>query len=192
MQMDRNRNLFWELLEPEHLRVRAFCRKLTGNRENGDDLCQEALVQAFRRFTTLRDQDFFRPWLYRIVVNRFKNSCRRPLWQRFVPLDASQEAQSNGDDPTGAYSARRVLERAFKKISVPDRALITLFEMEGWSVAELARLHGRSEQATKVRLFRIRRKMRDTLTRKLARSEPRTTTAIREDSLCIVTKPNAD
>ena len=190
--MDQNRNLFWELLEPEHLRVRAFCRKLTGNRENGDDLCQEALVQAFKRFTTLRDQDFFRPWLYRIVVNRFKNSCRRPLWQRFVPLEVSQEAQSNGDDPTGAYSARRVLERAFKNISVPDRALITLFEMEGWSVAELARLHGRSEQATKVRLFRIRRKMRDTLTRKLVRSEPRSTTAIREDSLCIVTKPNAD
>ena len=190
--MDRNKDLFWELLEPEHLRVRAFCRSLAGNRENGDDLCQEALVQAFRRFGSLKDRASFRPWLYRIAVNRFKNSCRRPLWQRFVPLDDSQEAQSYGGDPTGTYGARRLLERAFTKISAPDRALITLYEMEGWSVAELAVLNGKSEQATKVRLFRIRRKMRDTLTRTDALREQRSMTATREESLCIATKPSAD
>ena len=35
-QMIRNRDLFWRLTEPEHLRAGAFCRKLMSNRDAGD------------------------------------------------------------------------------------------------------------------------------------------------------------
>jgi len=62
--MAEQRDHFWELLEPEHHRVRATCRMLAGNREDGVDLCQEALTQAFQRFESLRDRGSFRPWLY--------------------------------------------------------------------------------------------------------------------------------
>ena len=182
--MDRNRDLFWELLEPEHLRVRAFCRKLAGNREDGDDLCQEALVQAFTRFASLREPDRFKAWLYRIVVNRYRNHCRRPLWQRLVPTASDSGPHAAGADPAGNHGARRLIERAFRAVSPADRALITLFETEGWKVAELACMLGKSETAIKVRLCRIRRKMRDTLTRYLARDEnPR--------KVAIVTKEDA-
>jgi len=44
--MAKDRDLFWKLVEPEHLRARAFCRKLTRNREDGDGLSQDALVWA--------------------------------------------------------------------------------------------------------------------------------------------------
>jgi DNA-directed RNA polymerase specialized sigma24 family protein len=57
-----NRDLFWTFLEAEHAKAEAFCRKLAGNREDGDDLYQDALLAAMRKFRTLRDPKAFRPW----------------------------------------------------------------------------------------------------------------------------------
>ena len=192
--MDGNRDLFWKLLEPEHTRVRAFCRRLAGNREDGDDLCQVALVLAFTHLDSLRDAAGFRPWLYRIVVNQYRNTRRTAFWRRFLPFDSGVEGEAGGPDPADAHGARRLLERAFRSISAEDRALIVLFETEGWTAGELARMTGRSEPATRVRLCRIRANMRTTIARHLARCEKENKVAIGvgEDRLCIVTKPNVD
>ena len=84
--MDRSRIRFWKLVEPEHLKIRAFCRKLMRDRDDGDDLYQESLVCALASFKNLKEEKSFRPWLYRIVINRFKNLRRRAWWKRFVPL----------------------------------------------------------------------------------------------------------
>ena len=167
--MAETRDHFWALLEQEQAKIRAFCRHLAGNREDGDDLCQEALVQAFQRFESLRDSERFRPWLYRIAVNRYRNSRRGSFWRRFAPSAGVDEAEIAGGDPTDAYAAGRLLDRAFKGVDPADRALIVLFETEGWTAGELGELLGASEQATRVRLHRIRRKMRKVLARHAAR-----------------------
>ena len=192
--MAERRDPFWELLEPEHPRVRAYCRRLAGNREDGDDLCQEALVAAFQRFESLRDTERFRPWLYRIVVNRYRNARRGSFWRRFVPAAGGNEVEAAGADPNDVHEAGRLLERAFVGIGSADRALLVLFETEGWSAGELGQLLGISEAATRVRLCRIRMKMRKALARHAARvaKRHRSTVAVREERLCIVTKPNAD
>ena len=192
--MAEQRDHFWELLEPEHHRVRAYCRRLAGNREDGDDLCQEALVQAFQRFESLRDTERFRPWLYRIVVNRYRNARRGSFWRRLVPFGQGAEPEPPGADPNDAYEAGRLLDRAFEGIGAADRALVVLFETEGWSAGELGQLLGASEAATRVRLHRIRTRMRKSLARHAANvaKRHRAVTRVREERLCIVTKPNAD
>jgi len=192
--MAERQNHFWELLEPEHHRVRAYCRRLAGNREDGDDLCQEALVAAFQRFESLRDSGSFRPWLYRIVVNRYRNARRGSFWRRLVPFGNGADPELPGADPNEAFEAGRLLERAFKGIDPADRALVVLFETEGWSSAELGQLLGVSEAATRVRLCRVRAKMRKSLARHAAQVAKRHRSAmeVRKERLCIVTKPNAD
>ena len=191
--MERKSDPFWELLEPEHHKVRAFCRKLAGDRDRGDDLCQEALLAAWRRINTLRDPGCFRPWLYRIVVNRYRNAYRDSFWRRFLPLEGVNSGNGAGPDPGEHHDAKRLLGWALRRLSAEERALVTLFELEGWSLADLAALTGRPEGALKVRLFRIRRKMRDALARRLARTtENRAKTATRKERLWIVTKPGID
>ena len=192
--MDRNRDQFWELLEPEHQLVRAFCRRLAGNRQDGDDLCQDALVAAFLRFTTLREPERFKAWLYRIVVNRYKNSWRGHFWRRFLPLQAHHNGDGTGPHPEFLHQAKRHLRWALEGLAAEDRALIVLFELEQWTIAELAELLGKSQGSVKVRLHRIRKRMRDALTLKLAKHERHRTagTAGRKERLWIVTKPNVD
>ncbi len=192
--MDRSRNLFWKLAEPEHLKVRSYCRKLMGNREDGDDLYHDVLVHALTKFNSLRDINSFRAWLYRIVINNFRNSIRRPWWKRLIPLTNEIEENGNNVSPENGYAARRHLERAFKVLSPNDQALITLVELEGWPIIEVAALVEKSEGSIKVRLFRARKKMRKALT--AYSSEVKKTEAVKmlisEESICVVTKSDAE
>jgi len=162
-----SRDLFWTFLEAEHAKAEAFCRKLAGNREDGDDLYQDALLTAMRKVRTLRDPNAFRPWLYRIMVNTYKNRVQGPWWRRRVALTPELCETRFSADPSEAYAARRWLKRAFAALKPEDRALITLFELEGWTIQELARLNHRPAGTIKARLARARTRMRKAIEKHL-------------------------
>lgn len=171
--MDRTQALFWSLVGPEHLRAQAFCRELMSNREDGDDLYQDSLVSALTKFTTLRETKSFKAWLYRIIINGCTSRVRRPWYRRLIPINEEIEQTVAGENPVPMQAARRRLEIAFRAVSSEDRGLVTLFEMQGWSVAELAEMTGKSEGSIKVRLSRARRRMRDALSMYFAQADPR-------------------
>ena len=79
---------------------------------------------------------------------------------------------------------------AFETVASPED-LAAVFELEGWSVAELADLTGKSVANIKVRLMRARRKMRDRLVRFFEQSATQELTQLyaSEEGLCAVTKP---
>lgn len=192
--MDRRRNLFWKMAKSEHNKVRSYCRKLMGNREDGDDLYHDALVHALTKFESLRDINSFRAWLYRVVINNFKNKIRRPWWKRLIPLTTMIEENENGGNPENGYAARRHLERAFKVLSPNDQALITLVELEGWQIKEVAEIAGKSEGSLKVRLFRARKKMRKSLAGYSSDVKKREAVKmiLSEDNICVASKLDAE
>jgi RNA polymerase sigma-70 factor (ECF subfamily) len=159
---------FWELLEPLHASAGAFCRMLAGNREDGDDLYQEAVCRALTRINQLREPAAFRPWLYRIIINCHRNRVATPWRRRLERLLPKHEAVLNSDRVAGPIHARLRLEIAMKPLSVKDRALVLLFETEGWSTTELAGLAGVSVDSVKARLSRTRRKMKTALVKYLS------------------------
>ena len=172
MRMESEQERFWRLLEPEYHRAMMFCRKLIGDRDQGDDLYQDALVIAYTKIGDLRDPAAFRPWLYRIIVSSFNSTVRRPWWKRRVPWTPGLERMLTTADPAPAHDARRWLGRVFQVLSPDEQSLITLHELEGWPVANLAELFGKSEPAIKTGLFRARRKMKNAL-QKLSRQATR-------------------
>jgi RNA polymerase sigma-70 factor (ECF subfamily) len=192
--MSRDRDLFWKLVEPENLRARAYCRKLMGNRDDGDDLYQDSLVSALTSFRSLRDVKGFRPWLYRIIINAFKNHCRRSWWRKVVPLTPGIAAVLEGENPLRSHAIRRKLQVAFKALTPSERALVTLHELQGWGISELATLAGKSEGSIRTRLSRARRKMRNALIRFYRRSESsRLTEHLRsKEKTCVAQKPVKD
>ncbi len=153
------KELFWELLEPEHKQAEGFCRKLCGSKDDGDDLYQEALLAAYQGIESLRDKLAFKSWLYRIIITRHRNMVRQPWWKRRTTLTTKQ-ADTKSFDPSEQFSSRRWLKRAFEAIKTEERALIVLFEIEGWTVTELAGLLNKPQGTIKARLSRSRKKMR--------------------------------
>ena len=156
------KELFWELLSPEHRRAEAFCRKLCSSKDDGDDLYQDALLAAFQGFEALREPPAFRNWLYSIIIRRYRNSFRQPWWKRRTTL-TPEISEAHSFDPTERFDSNRWLERALKALKTEERALIVLFEIEGWGISELSEMLHKPEGTIKARLSRSRRKMRKAL-----------------------------
>ena len=150
-----------ELLEPELPRLQAFCQKLVGDPEQGDDLVQDALYDAWKGFGQLRQTVAFKSWLYQITVYRYRTNLRqfKKRANSTLPLtdDVVDEKQS------GLRLARDRLNLAMACLSARDRALVTLHELEGWSYPDLARMFECREGTLRTRLTRCRRKMQENL-----------------------------
>jgi RNA polymerase sigma-70 factor (ECF subfamily) len=189
-----NRDRFWIELEKVHAEAERFCRRLSATREDGDDLYQQAILRAHSGCDGLADPSAFRPWFYRLIVNHFKNRRRGAWWRHFVPLTSELEESLPGADPSGKHWADRQLARAFAAVTPEERALITLREIEGWAIAELAKLYKRPEGTIKARLSRARRRMRNALLREPGQTEKPLTANIKlvEAPICVVTKPESE
>ena len=166
-----SRNLFWKLLEPEHPKAERFCRKLTGDTDEGNDLYQEAVLIALTKIETLKEHGYFRSWLYRIIINRYKNRFRSVWWRRHTELTDEIQKTAKGEDPTNRIAARRWIEIGFTALKPDERVMITLYEMEDWSVGELAELLGKPDGTIKAKLSRGRKKMRKAIEKYLKLTE---------------------
>jgi len=162
---------FWKLLEPVHPMAAAFCQKLAGNRDEGDDLYQDALLRAMRRIGTLKDHNAFRPWLFRLIINSYKNRLRSFWFKKRVSVTPEMIDSAPGPDPRSDYNSKRLLNLALSALSVEDRAMVVLHEIEGRPTAELAQVLGKPEGTIKTRLFRAKRTMRDKLEQMLAKPD---------------------
>ena len=173
-----NDNLFWKLLEPEHPRAEAFCRKLLQNRDEGDDLYQDSVLTALKHLNRLRDNNSFRPWLYRIIIRCYQNRLREPWWRRRATLTQELLDIRQSHNPEDQFTARRWLDIAFKALPKKDRVLIVLHDIEGWKISELSDLFQTRPGTIKVRLLRARGKMRRRLNQFLVGNNG--TTSIKE------------
>ncbi len=164
-QQDR----FDELLEPELPRLQAFCQKLVGDPEQGDDLVQDALYDAWKGFGRLHETTAFKSWLYQIVINRYRTNLRQ--FKKRAGRTVSLADDIADDRQSRVHAARERLKAAMACLSARDRALVTLHELEGWSYSELAAMFGSSTGALRTRLTRCRHRMRETLRRYLERTD---------------------
>ncbi|UCG62146.1 MAG: RNA polymerase sigma factor [Candidatus Zixiibacteriota bacterium] len=165
---NQQQNRFYELLEPELSRLQAFCQKLVGDPEQGDDLVQDALYDAWKGFGGLRETGAFKSWLYRIVINRYRTNLRQ-----FKKRAAQTEPLTNDvadDRQPSLQAARDRLYIAMAGLSAKDRTLVTLHELEGWSHSDLAKMFKSSAGAVRTRLTRCRHRMRKTLRRHLEKT----------------------
>jgi RNA polymerase sigma factor (sigma-70 family) len=185
--MDVNNKRFWELLKPEHARAQHFCRGLIGNSEDGDDLYQESVLVALRKFSQLKSPDSFRSWFYRIVINRFHNRCRS-WWIRWVIGIDERDAVGATPDPWQDHLRRDLITRLLRLLSPRDRALLILFEVEGWSTKELGELFKSSSGAVKVKLSRIRKALRKILAKMETEDASARDVKISKERVCVAGK----
>jgi RNA polymerase sigma-70 factor (ECF subfamily) len=154
-----------ESLEPIHEQAAATARRLCRSAADGDDLYQEALLRAFNKLHSLNDPSRFRSWFYAILISVHRSRSRRSFWRRFVPIEECfrDGAEPAGEDgargPEEAWRARR-MARALAGLPSVQREAVVLFEIEGFSIEEIAELQRGSVAAVKSRLVRGREKLR--------------------------------
>ncbi len=106
-----------------------------------EDALQNALVLAWRRLPKLREPDRFEAWIHRILVHAcYDESQRTRLWRTNVtalPIDIPENL-----DSTSTIADRDELERAFRHLSIEQRAVFVLHHYLGLPLVEVAVLLG--------------------------------------------------
>lgn len=131
---------------------------ITGRPDAAEDAVQEALLHAWRDLPRLRDVERFDAWLHRLLVNACHDQGRRQ--RRFraeTPL--GEEHHRATPDSAHALADRDELERAFRWLSVKDRAVIALRYYLDLSTTEAAEAMGMREGTFKSRLHRAMKQM---------------------------------
>jgi len=155
-----------DLLGPVHDQAAATARRLGRSETDGDDLFQEAVLRAYEKLPTLRDESCFRSWFYSVLLSVHRTRYRRSFWRRFVSLEGAEDTP--GIDPVGEDGAlwdeqRRGAERVSRALATlpsVQREAVVLFEIEGFSIEEIADLQKVSNSAVKSRLARGRERLR--------------------------------
>ena len=133
-------------------------------RQDAEDVAQEAFVKAHRSFQQLRDRDRFRAWLVRLT-------WRLALDRRRADRRRAARELTHGDPSAMPTTADTVAEReraerlwqAIDALSEKLRVVIVLSAIEGHDVAEVARLLNLPPGTVKSRLFLARQQLKELL-----------------------------
>ena len=124
-----------------------------------EDAVQEALLRAWDRRETLRQEAYFDTWLIRILINQCKTFYRRRPPE---PAELTEDIPQVSSEETPLLDALMALPRK-------QRVALELHYIEGYSVAETARILRLPEGTVKWRLKRGREQLKEILTREEAR-----------------------
>ena len=130
----------------------AYAR--TGSREDAEDVMQEVFLRLLRAGPDFADRAHARAWLLRVAANCANDWFRAPWRRREGPLTDSLPAPEHEDG--GVVEAVLALPAKY-------RTAVHLYYYEELSVAEIAKITGKSESAVKSRLFRARAMLREAL-----------------------------
>ncbi|HVU36058.1 MAG TPA: RNA polymerase sigma factor [Opitutaceae bacterium] len=130
-----------------------------------DDLVQETFLRMVRGLPGWQARQPFAHWLLRIATNVGRDYFRRQaVRRRWTAEPTSDEidlapAVDPGGDPAARAAANEV-KTMLAGLTPDDRTLLTLYHLEGWDLATIARHCGWTVTATKVRAWRARRQLR--------------------------------
>ena len=133
-----------------------IAKSLLYNDADCADAIQEAIVKAFSKLHTLKDDSYARTWLIRIVMNECYAIMRRE--KKIISLEEYQM-----DGQVAEQKDYSDLYEAIFKLPEQIKLCVALYYMEGYSVKEVAALLDTTESAVKNRLAKARGKLKDAL-----------------------------
>jgi RNA polymerase sigma-70 factor (ECF subfamily) len=129
-------------------------------RELAQDISQEAFITAFRRVGQFRGDAPFWGWLRRLAVNHAISALRKLPKAELVTFE---DYQASSEGAEAGISLAMDLQQALALLNAEDRAIVWLYDVEGYKHTEIAKLFGKSESFSKTRLSRAREQLRELL-----------------------------
>ena len=157
----------WQELVRDHsTRVYRLAYRLTGNREDAEDLTQDVFVKVFKSIHTFQPGTL-EGWLHRITTNLFLDQARRRQRIRMDALSAAPEAvwgSSSGPEELHAdLELDGDVAAALNALKPEQRVAVVLCDIEGLSYEEIAAVLDVKLGTVRSRIARGRAALRDAL-----------------------------
>lgn len=155
----------------------AYCLalRLTRNAADAEDLAEDALIKAIRGLPDFRGDSDPGVWVYKIVLNCWKNQLLSPrlaFWRKlrgFFSADPEEPPVDPPDPAPGpeaqleAAARREAFEKAINALEPQDRAIFILRELDSRSYSDIAEILSIPDGTVRSRLSRAREKMQKLL-----------------------------
>jgi RNA polymerase sigma-70 factor (ECF subfamily) len=145
-------------------RATAIARRLLGNVEDAEDLVQEAFIRALDRISTFDGSRAFAPWFFRLLINAGINARKSRALRAAEP--ESGDLPTRGANPLELAERREIRERfiaALGALPTRQRLVVSMFEVDGLSTAEIANKLGISRETVRWHHHQARQSLREAL-----------------------------
>src|SRR5437868_6957107 len=168
---------FEELVRRYDRNVFRIAQHITQNREDAEDVVQDAFFKAYENLEQFQGQSKFYTWLVRIAVNEALMKLRKRRQERTVSLDEEVKTEDDSlprevadwaPNPEQLYTQgelQDILTRTIQGLPPGFRTVFVLRDVEGLSTEETADALNLSIPAVKSRLLRARLQLRERLSR---------------------------
>lgn len=145
---------FEEYIKAHRATVFRLAYSMMKNREDADDVTQDAFVRLYQSHEKFSTEDNVKAWLIRVTINLCKDMLRS-AWRR----------HRSDDMPEKACESREELHllESVKRLKPESSAVIYLFYYEGYSAEEIAKLRRTTSAAVRTRLTRARKELKTML-----------------------------
>ena len=137
------------------------------NRDDAEDVAQEAFLRAYQSFGRLRDRERFRAWLvriaWRLALDRIRASRRRMTRETAVMVQEMDVPARTVEDVRASREFEQRLTRAMDELPEKLRVVLVLSAVEGHDTREVGSLLDLPEGTVKSRLFHARKKLAEML-----------------------------
>lgn len=171
---------FEEYVRPWLGGMYRFAYRLTGQREDAEDLVQDVLTKLFPRAEELYAVEQPGAWLNRVLYRHFIDLTRKRGRQADRPasaimsdevsrdfLDSLVDSGADPEDQLGKAQLQQAVAAALDRLSPDQRTLLLLHEVDGWRQEDIAAVLGVAEGTVKSRLHRCRASLRNTMAMEL-------------------------
>ena len=154
-----DREAFAGLVNLTSDRMYAIAVRVLRDSDLAEDALQSALLTAWRQLPNLRDPDRYEAWVRKVLVHAcYAEARRRRAWSanvRVLPVDGPA-----GPDDIVSVDDRDALDRAFRRLSVEQRAVFVLHHHQGLPLVEIAETLGIPAGTARSRLHHATRVLR--------------------------------
>lgn len=173
-----DKEAFESLVRRHQSRVFAVAGGILRNREDMEDIGQQVFLKAYFSLKRFDQRAAFSTWLYKITLNECWDLLRkrkvRPLVleadlseEQSQQYQAADEVSDGRPDASEQLAARERVEQLLACLEERDRSMLVLKEVQGFSVEEIAEVLELNTNTVKVRLFRARQRIAESVRRRL-------------------------
>jgi RNA polymerase sigma-70 factor (ECF subfamily) len=144
-----------------------FAYRLTGDREDAFDICQDSFIRAYEQIRQLKDASKFPNWLFKIArnycISRHRTAMKLPKFERGNEEDEeldlenllsdSAQVRLGNANPYEQHELRLIVERALEYLPFEQRETIVLKIYEGLKFSEIAEVAECPVSTVKSRLY---------------------------------------
>jgi RNA polymerase sigma-70 factor (ECF subfamily) len=144
--------------------LRRLAVRLTGNRADADDLVQETMTRIQPRLDEIAALDRPWPWLsrvlYRLFVDEWRRQRRQPETDHGVEVDDQSDHRDLPDAALERSLTHTRLQDALNQLPHQQREAVILYDVEGYTLNEIAEMTDAAVGTLKSRLHRARAALR--------------------------------